>query len=473
MCRRYTPAPVKTSVEPLEGNKVKVSVEIDEAEFDKEIDAAFRRIAHEVRIPGFRPGKAPRRILEQRMGAAPGREEALRHALPEYYAEAVREHDVDVIDAPEIDITAGQDDGPVAFDAVVEIRPTVSVGGYDHLRVTIDRPEPTDEEIEAQIDRMRSQKAELSAVERPAADADHVRIDITGSQDGEELGGLTAEDYVYEVGAGTVVPELDENLRGANTGDVLTFTADHPDPEQPPVDFEVTIKEVSEQVLPDADDAWAEAESEFSTVAELRDDLSRRSSMVKRFQAQMQLRERATEALAALVTDDVPESLLGQEVNARLQDLAQRLSAQGMDLDTYLQVAAESPEAFMDTLKEESTTAIKVDLALRAVAEAEEIELDESDLDAEIERIATQVNEKPAKVRKQLDRNDQLPLVRSDLRRRKALDWLLEHIEVVDPEGVEIARDLIDVTGDFPGDDHEHHEHHDHDHEHAVGEDDE
>ena len=186
----------------------------------------------------------------------------------------------------------------------------------------------------------------------------------------------------------------------------------------------------------------------------------------------MQLRERATEALAELVTDEVPESLLGQEVNARLQDLAQRLSAQGMDLDTYLQVAAESPEAFMDTLKEESTTAIKVDLALRAVAEAEEIEADEADLDAEIERIATQVNEKPAKVRKQLDRNDQLPLVRSDLRRRKALDWLLEHIEVVDPEGVEIDRDLIDVTGDFPGEDHDHHDH-DHDHDQSVGEDDE
>lgn len=463
---------MKTSVEPLEGNKVKVSVEVDEAEFDKEIDAAFRRIAHEVRIPGFRPGKAPRRILEQRMGAGPGREEALRHSLPEYYAKAVREHDVDVIAAPEIDITAGQEEGPVAFDAVVEIRPVVTVGGYDHLRVTIDSPEPTDDEIDAQIDRMRAQKAELAAVERPAQDGDHVRIDITGAQDGDDVAGLTADDYVYEVGAGTVVPELDEELRGAKAGDELSFTADHPDPEQSPVDFTVTVKEVSEQVLPDADDAWAEAESEFATVAELRDDLRTRAAMVKRFQAQMQLRERTTEALAELVTDEVPESLLGQEVNARLQDLAQRLSAQGMDLDTYLQFAAESPEAFMDSLKDESTKAIRVDLGLRAVAEAEAIEVDDETFDAEIERIATQVGEKPAKVRKQLDRNDQLPLVRSDLRRRKALDWLLEHVEVVDPDGADIDRALIDVSGDFPGDhDHDHHDHDHHDHE--VGEDDE
>ncbi len=464
---------MKTSVEPLEGNKVKVSVAVDEAEFDKEIDAAFRRIAHEVRIPGFRPGKAPRRILEMQMGAGPGREEALRHSLPEYYAQAVREHDVDVIAAPEIDITAGQEEGDVSFDAVVEVRPVVVVAGYENLRVTIDRPEPSDEEIDEQIDRMRAQKAELAAVDRPAVDDDHVRIDITGSQDGEEQGGLTADDYVYQVGAGTVVPELDEELRGAKVGEILQFTADHPDPEQEPVEFRVLVKEVSEQVLPEATDEWAAAESEFDTVAELRDDLVRRATMVKRFQVQMQLREKATQALAELVTDEIPESLLGQEVNARLQDLAQRLSAQGMDLDSYLQVAAESPEAFIEQVKVEATEAIKVDLGLRAVAEAEQIELDEADLDAEIERIAEQVNEKPAKVRKQLDRNDQLPLVRSDLRRRKALDWLLEQVEVVDEDGNEIDRELIDVTGDFPGgDEHDHHDH-DHDHDHAVEKDDE
>ncbi len=465
---------MKTSVEPLEGNKVKVSVAVDEAEFDKEIDAAFRRIAHEVRIPGFRPGKAPRRILEMQMGAGPGREEALRHSLPEYYAQAVREHDVDVIAAPEIDITAGQEEGDVAFDAVVEVRPVVVVAGYENLRVTIDRPEPSDEEIDAQIDRMRAQKAELAAVERPAVDDDHVRIDISGTQDGEEQGGLTADDYVYQVGAGTVVPELDDELRGAKVGDILQFSADHPDPDEAPVEFRVLVKEVSEQVLPEANDEWAAAESEFDTVAELREDLVRRATMVKRFQVQMQLREKATQALAELVTDEIPESLLGQEVNARLQDLAQRLSAQGMDLDSYLQVAAESPEAFIEQVKVEATEAIKVDLGLRAVVEAEQIELDEADLDAEIERIAEQVNEKPAKVRKQLDRNDQLPLVRSDLRRRKALDWLLEQVEVVDEDGNEIDRELIDVSGDFPGgDEHDHHDHEHHDHDHAVEEDDE
>ncbi len=371
---RYTRAPVKTSVEPIEDNKVKLSVEVDETEFDTEIDAAFRRIAREVRIPGFRPGKAPRKILELHLGAGPGREEALRHALPEYYAKAVREHDVDVIAAPEIDITTGEEEGPVAFEAVVEVRPVVSVAGYDNLRVTIDRPEPTDEEIDDQIDRMRAQQAELQVVQRPANDGDHVRIDITGSQDGEELDGLTASDYVYEVGTETVVPELDNELRGAKAGDILSFSADHPDPEQPPVDFRVLVKEVNEQVLPEADDEWAAEESEFDTLAELRDDLVRRAQTVKKFQAQMQLRERATEALAELVTDEVPESLLTAEVEARMQDLMQRLSAQGMDLNLYLQSTGADPEEFTESLRSEADQGIRVDLGLRALVVAEEID---------------------------------------------------------------------------------------------------
>ena len=160
------------------------------------------------------------------------RGEALRDAIPDYYAQAVREHDVDVIAAPEIEITEGEDTGPVAFDAVVEVRPIVTVPGYDSLRVTIARPEATDEEIDAQIDRMRRQYAELETVEREAAEGDIVTIDVNGSQAGEPLEGLTAEDYSYEVGSAAIVPELDEVLVGASAGDELSFDADHPDPDE-------------------------------------------------------------------------------------------------------------------------------------------------------------------------------------------------------------------------------------------------
>ncbi|MEO9223841.1 MAG: trigger factor, partial [Acidimicrobiales bacterium] len=257
---------MKTSVESLEGNKVKVSVEVPETEFESEIDAAFRRLAREVRIPGFRPGKAPRRILEARLGSDAAREEALRHSVPEYYAQAVRDEDVDVIAAPELEITGGADDGPIAFDAVVEVRPVVTVGGYDSLRVTVPGPDPSEEDIEHQIEHLREQFADLQTVDRAAADDDHVRIDIEGTQDDEPVSGLTAEDYLYPVGSGTVVPELDENLRGAKAGDTIEFVAEHPQPDEAPVSFTLAVKEVKEKVLPDADDAWAAEASEFDTL---------------------------------------------------------------------------------------------------------------------------------------------------------------------------------------------------------------
>jgi trigger factor len=451
---------VKTSVEPLEGNKVKVSVEVDESEFEHDLDKAFKRIAREVRIPGFRPGKAPRRIIESRIGVGPAREDALRQSLPDYYAQAVREHDIDVVAAPEIDITAGEEEGPVAFDAVVEVRPVVIVGGYASLRVTVERPEATEDDITAQIDRLREQASELVAVDRPAADGDHVSIDITGKQNDEEQAGLTADDYLYEVGTGAVVPELDDELRGAKVGDILEFTAAHPDPDEDPIDFRVLVKAVKEKVLPEVTDEWADENSEFSTVEELRTDIATRAALVKQVRAQMQFRERTAAALAELVTEELSESLVGQEVQTRLQDLAMRLQAQGMGIEQYLQFSGRSVEDLMEELKVAADEAVRVDLALRAVAEAEELDISDEELEDEIVHIAGHVNEKPDKVRRQLERNDQLPLVRSDLRKKKALDWLLEHVEVVDDEGEPVDRALLETDDE-----------HDHDHDHDHGDD--
>ena len=153
---------MKAVVEPLEGNKVKLSVEVDEQEFERALDAAFKKIAREVRVPGFRPGKAPRRILEARLGKDAARQEALRDSLPDYYAQALKDNDVDAIAAPEIDITSGEESGPIAFDAVVEVRPQLHVPGYGGLQVTVPGPKPTDEEIDAQIDRLRNTGAVLN-----------------------------------------------------------------------------------------------------------------------------------------------------------------------------------------------------------------------------------------------------------------------------------------------------------------------
>lgn len=434
---------MQSTLEPLEGNKVKLSVEVGAAELDKAVDAAARKLAREVRMPGFRPGKVPRRVLETRMGHEALRSEALRESLPDFYASAVREHEVDVIAPPEIDITAGQDDGDLRFDAVVEVRPTVSIPGYGGLRVTIERPVASDEEVQRQIDRLRANDATLEDVVRPAQDGDVLTIDLsmtpasTGGGEGAEANSLT--DVSYTLGSEEFgVADLDVQLQGARVGDILKFTSQvGPDREMA---FGVLVKAVRQQRLPDLSDEWVAEQTEFATAAELESDLRTRITAVKRVQSALSLRERALEAVVELVTDDAPEPLVGAELERRLHDLGHRLEAQGATLEQYLEASGQQPEALVDELRTASVPAVKADLALRALADAEGIEVTESDIDDEIVRMAESVKRTPTQVRRNLVTADQLPAVRSDIRKTKALAWLLEHVDVVDAEGQPIDR---------------------------------
>jgi len=432
---------MKATVEPLEGNKVKLSVEVDEVEFDKAVDVALRKIAREVRIPGFRPGKAPRRLLEARMGKDGVRQEAMREALPEYYAEALRQTEVDAIAPPEIDVTSGQAEGPLAFDAVVEVRPHLSVAGYQGLRVTVPSPNVTDEELARQIDRLRQPYGELKVVERGAQDGDHVTIDIEGDRDGEPVPGLVTEDFLYEVGSGGIVPQVDEELLGAKPGEVLDFEAPLSDDEDADVlHFLITVKDVKEMVLPDITDEWASEASEFETVAELEADLRTRMGAVKRMQASLASRDETIKALAELVEDDVPEALVTAEMERRLHDLSHRLEAQGANIQQYLEATGQAGEQLVADLRATSVGAVKADLALRAVAESEGLEATDEDIEKELASLSERMEQPPEQLREQLERADQMPAVRSDIRKAKALGWLMENVEIVDEEGNPIDR---------------------------------
>jgi len=445
---------VKSNVETLEDNRVKVSVEVDESEFDTAVDAAFKRIAREVRMPGFRPGKAPRRLLEAQLGHQFGREEALREALPDYYAKAVVEHDVDVIASPEIEITSGEESGPVVFDAVVQIRPVVNAAGYDGLRVEIPSPVPSDEDIDQQLDAMRGQFAELEPVDREAADGDHVTIDITGTHDGEEVPGLTTTDYDYEIGSGAVVAEIDENLRGASAGEEVEFDADHPDPdEEEPLHFVIAVKEVKEAVLPDLDDAWAAEASEFETLDELRADLVTRLTAMKISQARMAVQQNTAEALAGLVTDDVPEAMIEGEINARIQDFVGRLQQQGADVAQYMSSIGLTAETLTEQFREPAEQAVRVDLALRAVAVAENMVPDDQAVSEAIAEMAIQAGQDAAELEKRLTKFGQISALRADLAKQKALEWLTENVELIDDQGATIERSALEFpTTDADGD---------------------
>jgi len=437
--------PMKSTVETLDDNRVKLSVEVDEETFDIAVDAAFKRIAKEVRMPGFRPGKAPRRLLEAQFGSAVGREEALREAMPEYYAQAVIEHDVDVVAPPEIEITGGQEDGPVQFDAVVEIRPSVSAAGYDGLRVEIPNPVASDEEIDEQIDNLRRNFAELSVVERPAGDDDHVTIDIEATHGDEPVPGLTTTDYDYLLGSGAVVPEIDENLRGASAGDEVEFSADHPDPEEEePLQFSITVKEVKEAVLPDLDDEFAKANSEFETVEDLRADMADRMNTMRIQQANMAVQQNTAEALAALVTDEIPESMIENEINARIQDLVQRLQQQGMDVGAYLEAVGQTAETLAAEFREPAEQAVKVDLALRSVADLQGLVPDDDRIDEVIAEMAGPSGQDPDELKARLAEVGQISALRADLAKQAAMEWLTDNVELVDEHGEAIDREALE-----------------------------
>jgi trigger factor len=437
---------MRATAEPMEGNLVRLSVEIDEPEFDRALGETVRALAKQVRVPGFRPGKVPRQVLEARMGGAGAlRAEALREALPDFYAQAVVDTELDPIARPEIDITSGEDAGAVSFDAVVQVRPLVAIPGYDGLSVTLPGLNVTDDEMQRQLDRLRENDAELEVVDRPAIDGDLVTIDLHGNDaSGAEVVGV--DDYLYEVGTGTVVAELDNELHGAKAGAILAFDAANPAEPDERVAFRVLVKEVKVKRLPEVTDEWASESSEFDTVSELRADIEKRIGQVKLIQSQMALRQKSIEALAGLVAEDaVPEVLVDAEVNERLHDLQHRLEGQKMGLAEYFQATGTSPDELLAAVRVDAEAAVKADLALRALVEAEEVALSDEELDAEIERMAERFGTTPDELRRQLDTGGRTGAVRSELRKSKALEWLLDHVALFDEEGNPMSRDDLKV----------------------------
>ena len=451
LARVGTLHPVKSTVEPLEGNKVKLVVELDEDEFEKDLDAAFARLAREVRLPGFRPGKAPRKVLEARIGQEYARGEAFREALPNYYSAAVREHEVDVIAPPEIDITAGEETGAVAFDAVVEIRPSIEVGGYDALEIEVPSLEVSEEDVDEAVDRMRRQFSDLATVDRPAAEGDQVVIDIVATHEGEPVTGMTTDGYNYEVGSGaTGIDEIDENLLGASAGDELRFTADHPDDdEDEPLEFAITVAEVQERVLPEPTDEWVAENSEFDTLDELRADYRQRMERTRVMQARTARQNKLAELIAELVDDDqVPDAMVEGETEHRIEDMVMRLQAQGLQFEQYLEFTGQDPQAVIGEMRSQAELTAKLDLALRAIAAQESIVVDDPELDTELQTVADRFEQTVDEVRAQLVDAGQLASVKADLLKQKTMEWLSDRAELVDEDGQPVSADALEMPDD-------------------------
>jgi trigger factor len=430
---------METTVEALEGNKVRLKVAVPASEFEAAIDAAFRKLAREVRIPGFRPGKAPRRLLEAHLGSEIAREQALRDSVPEYYSKAVAAEDLDTIAPPELEITAGQQEGDVEFDAVVEVRPQVEIDGYDSLQITVEDPSVEEAEISVQIDNLRERFADLEESAAPLSKGDYAQLNIKGYIHDEEVPGLTVSDFLYEVGSDLVVPKLDEELAGKRPGDMLKFNDTLParwgERAGQEVAFQVMVKETKRKVLPEANDEWAREASEFDTLEELRADIRKRMEGVRRIQTHFTVRDKVLQAVGAKVAIEIPEPLLQQEMEHRLHNLLHRLEEQGASVEQYLQATGLSQDQLIADVRLEATKAVKADLALRAVVAAEQITASDDEVDAEIARLAERTGRKPPQLRKEIERGQGLQAVRSELSRGKALQFLVDHASVVDEEG--------------------------------------
>jgi trigger factor len=441
-------------VETLEGNKVKLYVEVEEAEFDHDIDRAFKLIAKEVNLPGFRAGKAPRKVLEARIGVGAAREQALRDAVPQYLARAVREHQVDLIATPEVEITDGAESGPVEFDATCEVRPTITLEGYGELRVELPALEVTDADLAAIHQTELKRTATLADADRPAEVGDYLTMDLAATRDGEELSGLNTEDWSYELGQGWVTEDFDEQLTGASAGDEITFTST-PKGLDEPADFVVKVTAVQISVVPELTDDWVSDNiGEFDTVDEWNASLRESQADQKLNQARQSVVPAMNAALAELVDVDVPDAMVDADLNQRVQGVVQQFQSQGIDLGQWLAATGQGPDDFIESMRGASVEAVKVDLALRAVADAESIEVEPHDFDAEYARMAMQYGQKAKDIRKAYEQNEAVPELAAQIRKSKAFDWLLHHIEFVDADGNPIDRDTL--LGHTHDDDHDH-----------------
>jgi trigger factor len=439
---------MQSTVAQLEGNRVKVEIEVDAASFEADIELAFRKLARQVRIPGFRPGKAPRRVIEAHLGAdgkKAARAQAIEDAVPKYLAQAVKEHDIDIIATPKVDHVHGaqEDSGPISFHCEMEVRPVIVVAGYAGLRVEMAATTATDAEVDEVMTNERKRHGTLVDVARPIARGDQVTLDLSATRGEVPVPGLNVEAWLYEVGRGWVAQGFDEEITGMSAGDEKQFKA-VPNGNEDEADFTVKVVKVQELALPEATDQWvAETFSEFDTVDKWRATIVERMSASRLNQARSSVVDRVTDELAKLVDIELPEPMVEGDLRSRLRNTAQTFQRQGIAIAQFLQITGQSEEQFLEQLREQSRKAVRVDLALRAIALDRDMVAADTDVDEELERIAQRAGVKPRRVRALYEKNDVLGDLRAQIRKSQALEWLVREVTYVDAEGKQIPTDTL------------------------------
>jgi trigger factor len=431
---------LKSTVETLSPTRVRLAVEVPFDELKPSLDKAYASIAKQVRVPGFRPGKAPARIIDQRVGRAAVLDEAVQDALPKAYSEAVRDNDVRALGQPEIELTRFDDGESLAFTAEVDVRPEVTLPAYDGLAVDVDDAVVADDDIDEQVASMRERFAVLKATDRPVAAGDYVSIDLKATVDGEEVPGGATTGLSYEVGTESMMAGLDEALIGASAGDTREFTTELVAGEYVgrTADISVTVRSVKVKELPELDDEFASTASEFDTLEEFRADVRERIQRVKMLEQGGQARDKVLMALLDATDVPLPESAVRSEMEWRTHDIGHQLEGAGLDLDTYLESEGQSKEDFESEVRTNAETAVKTQLVLDAIADAEELGVSDAELTERVITQAQQYGVSPQEFAQQLTQGGNLPALVADVRRSKALATVLERAKVTDASGNDV-----------------------------------
>jgi trigger factor len=428
---------VKSAAETLNPTRVKLTIEVPFEELKPSLDQAYKKIAQQIQVPGFRRGKIPAAIIDQRVGRGAVLDEAVNSALPALYMQALQENDLNPLSQPDIDVTKFDDGELLEFTAELDVVPDIQVPPYEGLEVTVDDATVADEDVDEQVEALRARFGTLTDVERAAAEGDFVTIDLAASQDGEAIEEAQATGLSYQVGKETMLEGLDEALVGMSAGDTKTFTTQLVGGELAgqDVDVEVRVSAVKEQELPELDDEFAQTASEFDTVEELRADLVDRLTRGKRIEQANAARDAVLEKLLEMVDIALPEGVVSEEQIARRQQIDQQLAYAGMTFQGYLDSEEQTEEEFNSDLERRVRESLAARFLLDKVAESEALGVDEQELTQHIVRRAQQSGQDPNEYIKHAMEHNHVPELVGEIRRGKALAQIVESAVVTDESG--------------------------------------
>jgi len=437
---------VKSTVEKLSPTRVRINVEVPFTELQPDFDRAYKELAKQVRLPGFRPGKAPAKLLEARIGKEAMLDQVVGDAVPGRYTEAVTSSDVRPLGQPEIEITNKEYGQDLTFTAEVDVRPEIELPDLKGLKITVDPIEVTDEEVDTELQNLRARFGTLKGVERAAENGDFVSIDLTATVDGEDVPEAKTEGLSHEVGSGQLIEGLDDAIVGLREGESRVFTTtlaagDHAGQE---AQVTVTVKSVKERELPEPDDEFAQLASEFDTIDELKNSLTEQVQRVKRVQQAEQIRDKALEVLLEQVDVPLPENIVQAQVDDTLHNAIHGLEHDEKRFEEALEAQGSSREEFDADNRTNAEKAVKTQLLMDTIADKLDIQVGQNDLTERLVLMSRQYGLEPQQLLQYLQENNQLPAMFADVRRGLTVAAVVHGGIVTDTDG-----NAIDTTEFF------------------------